>query len=221
MILEAKNITKEYKQGGKPFRAVDDVSLQIGEGDFICISGRSGSGKSTLLNILAGLLAQTSGKIYFEGKEYDTLSDKEGALLRNTKLGYIMQGQSVLPNLTVLQNVMLPFTLFKRKEDRDDKALALLDQVGILPLASQYPANLSGGEMRRVSIVRALMTSPKLLIADEPTGDLDGETTLEIMKLFASVAEKGTAVLMVTHDESTMRYGKRLFSMKSGLLTEI
>jgi len=173
MILKAHNIVKEYTQGGKAFRAVNDVSLEIGEGEFVCVVGRSGSGKSTLFNILAGLLTPTSGKIYFEGKDYEILGDDERSLLRNTKLGYIMQGQSVLSNLTVLQNAMLPFALFKRDGDPYEKVLALLDRVGLLHLALQYPAGLSGGEMRRVSIVRALLTSPKLFIADEPTGDLD------------------------------------------------
>lgn len=220
MILEAKNIKKEYLRGDASFCAVDDVSLEIDEGDFVCIAGRSGSGKSTLLNILAGLLTPTSGTVSFDGKDYASLSDKERSFLRNTKLGYIMQGQSVLPNLTVLQNVLLPFTFFRRDCGSDEKALALLEQAGLLPLASQYPANLSGGEMRRVSIVRALLVSPRLLIADEPTGDLDEATTGEIMELFESAAKGGTAVLMVTHDLSTTRYAGRFMTMKNGKITE-
>ncbi len=221
MILEVQNLIKEYVRGSISFRAVDDVSLKINKGDFVCIFGRSGSGKSTLLNLLVGLLTPTSGNVRFEGKDYRTLSDKDSSLLRNTKLGYIMQGQSVLPNLTVLQNVLLPVTFFKRDEDLKSRALELLDKVGLFHLASQYPANLSGGEMRRIAIVRALLTSPELLIADEPTGDLDEETTREIMKLFASVAEEGAAVLMVTHDVGTMCFAKRFYTMKSGLLEEM
>lgn len=221
MILKAHNIVKEYTRGGKAFRAVNDVSLEIGAAEFVCVVGRSGSGKSTLLNLLAGLLTPTSGKIYFEGNDYETLGDKGRSFLRNTKLGYIMQGQSVLPNLTVLQNVMLPFTLFKRDDDPHKKVLALLDRVGLLHLASQYPPSLSGGEMRRVSIVRALLTSPRLLIADEPTGNLDEETTQEVMELFASFVKEGTAVLMVTHDMNTTRYGERLIAMKAGEMEEL
>lgn len=216
MILKAYHIIKEYTQGGKVFRAVNDVSLEIGTGEFICIVGRSGSGKSTLLNILAGLLTPTSGKIYFEGNSYETIGDSELSRLRNTKLGYIMQGQSLLPNLTVMQNVMLPFTLFKRKGKFYEKALALLDRVGLLRLASHYPASLSGGEMRRVSIVRALLTAPKLLIADEPTGDLDGETAREIMELFALGVKEGTAILLVTHDKNITCYAQRVLTMKAG-----
>lgn len=219
MILKAQNIIKEYTRGNKPFRAVDDVSLEIAEGEFISIVGRSGSGKSTLLNILAGLLTPTAGTVSFDGKNYADLGDKERSFLRNTKLGYIMQGQSVLPNLTVLQNVLLPFTFFRKDSGSNQKALELLDRAGLLPLASQYPADLSGGEMRRVSIVRALLASPKLLIADEPTGDLDKATAQEIMELFQSAAKKGTAVLMVTHDISTTHYAGRFFTMKDGKLT--
>ena len=220
MILQAKNIIKEYVQGGKPFQAVNNVSLEIHQGDFICIVGRSGSGKSTLLNILAGLLTPTSGKIYFEGQDYDALNDYQRSFLRNTKLGYIMQGQSVLPNLTVLQNVMLPSAFFRRKENPYKKALVLLDKVGLLNHASQYPSSLSGGESRLVSIARALLIYPKLVIADEPTGDLDEETTQEIMELFASVAKEGTAVLMVTHDMDAAGYGERLLTMKGGRIEE-
>ena len=219
MILKAQNIVKEYTRGGSLFRAVDDVSLDIEEGSFLCITGRSGSGKSTLLNLLAGLLTPSSGKILFEGKDYASFGDKESSILRNTKLGYIMQGQSVLPNLTVLQNVLLPYTFFRREYDQS-KALALLERTGLLPLAGQYPSSLSGGEMRRVAIVRALLLSPKLLIADEPTGDLDERTTQKIIELFKSIAKEGTAVLMVTHDQNIFCSAGRLLTMAAGKIAE-
>ena len=217
MILKAQNIIKEYKRGGNLFRAVDDVSLEIREGEFVCIAGRSGSGKSTLLNILAGLLTPDSGTVFFDGKSYEAFGDKERSFLRNTKLGYIMQGQSVLPNLTVLQNILLPFTFFQR-ECSQETALAMLERTGLLPLATQYPSSLSGGELRRVSIVRALLSSPHLIIADEPTDDLDEETTQRIMELFVSAAKEGAAILMVTHDRNTIRYAGRLLTMQAGKL---
>jgi putative ABC transport system ATP-binding protein len=220
MILKAHNIVKEYTRGDKVFSAVNDVSLEIGTGEFVCLVGRSGSGKSTFLNILAGLLSPTSGKIYFEGNDYETLDDNERSSIRNTKLGYIMQGQSVLPNLTVLQNVMLPVTLFRRTDIPYEKVFVLLERVGLFHLASQYPASLSGGEIRRVAIARALLISPKLLIADEPTGDLDEETVREIMELFASVVKEGAAVLMATHDLNTIGYSGRLITMKAGRIEE-
>ncbi len=218
MLLQARNLVKDYRRGATPFRAVNDVSLEIGKGDFICILGRSGSGKSTLLNLLAGLLTPTSGEVTFENQDYSSLSDNGRALLRNTALGYIMQGQSVLPNLTVLQNILLPLVIDRRKDDLSDRALSLMERVGISHLAFQYPASLSGGEMRRIAIVRALLSFPKLLIADEPTGDLDEETADEIIELFAQVANEGTAVLMVTHDVATVRYANHIFTMKTGVL---
>jgi putative ABC transport system ATP-binding protein len=131
-----------------------------------------------------------------------------------------MQGHSVLPNFTVLQNVILPHTFFKRDDDPSDKAFSLLEQVGLRPLAFQYPSSLSGGELRRVSIARALLTSPKLLIADEPTGDLDEETASEIMELFSAIVKKGTALLMVTHDLDAANYANRLYTMKSGSFSD-
>lgn len=219
MILEAHNINKIYKRNGSDFSAVDDVSLFIDSGDFVCISGRSGSGKSTLLNILTGLLTPSSGDIYFGGEKYEDLNDDQLSKLRHTKLGYIMQGYSVLPNFTVLQNVILPYVLAGRQDSRlIERASSILEQVGLDKLVSQYPSNLSGGELRRVSIARALLSSPKLLIADEPTGDLDDETTDDIMKLFAQLAENGTAVLMVTHDTDAASYGNKMYCMKKGQL---
>jgi putative ABC transport system ATP-binding protein len=218
MILDARGLSKEYKRGGVPFPAVDNVSLSIDGGEFVCIVGRSGSGKSTLLNMLAGLLTPDSGDIVFDGRPYGDMDDDAISLLRNTRLGYIMQGYSVLPNFTVLQNVIIPHLLFKRGGNPTPRALELLDTVGIRGLSAQYPAQLSGGELRRVSIARALLSSPELLLADEPTGDLDEETAAEITRLFASVAAEGTAVLMVTHDSDAAACADRRFVMRSGIL---
>ena len=219
MILEACGVKKEYRRGGKPFLALDDISLSIGEGDFICVTGRSGSGKSTMLNILAGLLTPTSGSVHFEGREYGSLNDRELSEIRSGPLGYIMQGNGVLPNFTVLQNTLLPHVLAGRGGDIIETAMLLLEKVGLAPLAAQYPSCLSGGELRRVSIARALLSSPRLLIADEPTSDLDEETASEIMELFSAITEKGTAVLMVTHDTDAANYTNRLYTMKAGKLS--
>jgi ABC-type lipoprotein export system ATPase subunit len=186
----------------------------------VSIIGRSGSGKSTLLNLIAGLLNPTSGSVEMDGRIISTLNDAEVSLYRNSKIGYVSQGQTILSNLTVLDNVRLPFYFFKRDGDATEKALLLLEQVGILHLAGSYPKQLSGGELRRVSIARALINDPGLLIADEPTSDLDAQTTGEIMQLFRLISQKGTAVLMVTHELDTVSYGKRTFVMVSGVLTE-
>jgi putative ABC transport system ATP-binding protein len=221
MLLELRHLKKEYLRENTSFAAVDDVNVSIGEGERIYITGRSGSGKSTLLNMIAGLLEPTSGEIVFEGRELSNLGDEDLSFLRNSRIGYIPQGRSVLANFSVLDNVKLPFYLYKRHENPTERALRLLEQVGILHLAKTYPAELSGGELRRVAIARSLVTEPRLLIADEPTGDLDPETTEEVIKLFAQVSrDNGVAVLLVTHDESVAR-GGRHFSMDSGRLSEV
>ncbi|MDR0424992.1 MAG: ABC transporter ATP-binding protein [Clostridiales Family XIII bacterium] len=218
MIIEAQGIKKAYQHEDRLFMAVDDVSLSIGEGEFVCIEGRSGSGKSTLLNIMAGLLAPTAGSVAFEGREYGGMDDSGLSELRRTRLGYIMQGYGVLPNFTVLQNVLLPYVLSGRGGGLAESALAILEQAGIRQLAQRYPSGLSGGELRRVAIARALLMSPRLLIADEPTGDLDEETASGIMGLFAAAAKNGTAILMVTHDKDAAGYADRIHTMKAGRL---
>jgi putative ABC transport system ATP-binding protein len=220
MFLEVKGLTKEYKRNDSVFAAVAGVNLSVSPADFISITGRSGSGKSTLLNMIAGLLTPTSGSIEIDGQDISALSDKEASLVRNSKIGYIPQGQSVLANFTVLDNVRLPFYLFKRQGDATEKALSLLAQVGIPHLSLSYPRQLSGGELRRISIARALINSPSLLLADEPTSDLDPETSAEIMALFRRISQNGTAVLLVTHQLETTSYGNSVYTMADGILTK-
>jgi putative ABC transport system ATP-binding protein len=219
-ILELQGLTKEYTRGGRSFNAVDNANLTVMSGDFISIIGRSGSGKSTLLNMTAGLLKPTKGNVYFDGKDISAFNDEETSLFRNEKAGYVPQGQSLLSNFTVLENVCIPWFLFKREGEPEEKALALLEKTGIRHLASSYPKELSGGEMRRVAIARALINNPPLLIADEPTSDLDSETTADIMKLFSSIAREGTAVLIVTHELDTLTYGNKTYTMNAGILGE-
>jgi putative ABC transport system ATP-binding protein len=218
VILQAWGIKKEYRRDNNIFRAVNDVSLAIAEGELVCIAGRSGSGKSTLLNILAGLLSPSAGKVSFAGQSYDTLSDNELCRLRGTSLGYIMQGVNILSSFTVLHNVMLPCSFSGHKGQTEDKALALLERMGIGHLAAQYPYSLSGGELRRVAIARALFISPRLVIADEPTGDLDEENSAGIMRLLACAAQNGAAVLLVSHDLCASAYCHRTYTMKEGCL---
>jgi putative ABC transport system ATP-binding protein len=222
MLLEIKDLTKEYKRNDRPFAAVNKVSLFVGAGDFVSITGRSGSGKTTFLNMAAGLLSPSSGSISIDGRSILSLSDRELSLLRNSRIGFVPQGQSLLANLSVLENVTLPAFLFDSKRGEEEepgiRALALLEQVGIEALAASYPRHLSGGEMRRVSIARALINKPAILIADEPTGDLDAETTSGVMELFSRIAGGGTAVLIVTHEMDTLKYGNRAYRMDGGRL---
>jgi putative ABC transport system ATP-binding protein len=217
-LLELRELTKEYERGGSVFAAVDHVNLSLAPKDFISIIGRSGSGKSTLLNMTAGLLKPTSGGVFLEDRDIASLNDREISFVRNAKLGYIPQGQSALANLTVFDNVALPFHLFKREGDIAAKVSGLLEQLGIARLAAAYPKQLSGGELRRLSIARALVNDPAVLVADEPTGDLDPQTTAGIMELFTRIAASGTAVLLVTHDLDATRCGNRVYTMDCGKL---
>jgi putative ABC transport system ATP-binding protein len=219
VLLELQKLTKEYRRGEQAFNAVDCASLFVEPGDFISIIGRSGSGKSTLLNMSAGLIKPTQGTVLFDGKDIYQFGDREISLFRNEKIGYVPQGQSLLSNFTVLENVCIPWFLFKREGEPAERALSLLEKTGISHLAASYPKELSGGEMRRVAIARSLINNPPLLIADEPTSDLDAETTAEIMKLLSTISREGTAVLIVTHELDTLSYGNKTYAMKSGNLT--
>ena len=218
-LLELRELSKEYRRGGRTFNAVNRVNLSVEPGDFISIIGRSGSGKTTLLNMGAGLLNPTGGSVFFEGNDIYALRDRDISFLRNEKIGYVPQGQSLLSNFTVFDNVCIPWFLFSREGDLEGRAFIMLEKVGISHLAASYPRELSGGEMRRAAIARALVNEPRLLIADEPTSDLDRETTAEVMRLFSRIAGEGTAVLIVTHELDTLDYGNKTYSMDAGNLS--
>ncbi|HEX3046028.1 MAG TPA: ABC transporter ATP-binding protein, partial [Bacillota bacterium] len=190
-------------------------------GDFVSIIGRSGSGKSTMMYMIVGLLRPTSGKILIEGADLWSMNDENMAKIRNSKVGYIPQGMSLLSNLTILDNVRLPYYLAKREGNGIKSAMSLLEEMRIQNLTGKYPAQLSGGEIRRVAIARALINNPEILIADEPTSDLDEETTKEVMKLFSKINCKGITILMVTHKYDLTSFGNRICTMSSGKLVEI
>ena len=219
MHLEIKNLRKDYRRGETAFSAVKDVNLEVNSGDFISVVGHSGSGKSTLLNLIAGLLLPTSGEILLDGESVIISSDDKASGLRNTVIGHIPQGQSLLSNLTVFDNVRLPFYLSEREGDPSDQVHEHLTGLGIGSLAGSYPKSLSGGEARRVAIARALINKPAILLADEPTSDLDAENTDEIMLLFKRIAKEGTAVIMVTHDQRTLNAVDRSYTMEDGVLS--
>jgi putative ABC transport system ATP-binding protein len=221
VILYAVGIKKAFIRGDIPFFAVDTVSLSIGAGDFIGIIGRSGSGKSTLMNILAGIATPDEGDVCFEGVSYRGVGDRALSRIRNGRLGYIMQGTSVLPNFTVYENILLPEWLNGGRKSSDKDVLRVMKKLGIAHLKRQSPASLSGGELRRTAIARAILPSPKLLIADEPTGDLDEETAKEIVTILANIASEGSAVLMVTHDSAAAAKCGRVYRMNCGKLLDI
>ena len=220
MELVISNLEKKFILGDRTVTAVNNVNLNVSDGDFISIIGRSGSGKSTLLNMISGLLVPTGGEIILDGKDISKISDEELSYLRNSEIGYIMQGKSLLQQLTVIENILLPFYLYKREGDPLNRARKLLEQIGIAHLENAYPSKLSGGELRRVAIARALINSPKILLADEPTSDLDRRNTLEIMNLFQEISGNGTSIIMVTHELDTIGFGNRVLQMDEGLLKE-
>ena len=219
-MLEIKNISKTYSRQGKDFFAVKDVNLNISDGDFIHIIGRSGSGKSTLLNIVAGLLSADNGTLLLDGTNYLELNDEEKSKFRNKNIGFIPQSPALLGYLNILENIRLPYDMYEKDGDSEGKARYFLNELGLEHLAKSYPKELSGGELRRIIIARALMTEPRILIADEPTSDLDIEATKEVMNLLKKINEKGTSILIVTHELETLKYGKKVYTMSEGVLTE-
>ena len=220
-LLETRNLTRTFLRGDVPFEAVSNADFSMEQGEFVHIIGRSGSGKTTLLHLIAGILSPTSGEIFFEGESYGSMSSDALSKLRNLKLGFVPQSMGTLPNLTVLENVYLP-SLFSEENrlSSKDRASALLEEVGILDLKDQFPRHLSGGETKRLLLARALMNEPKLLICDEPTADLDEETTHEVMHLLMKFKEKGMSLIVVTHESDLLAYGDRLFEMEKGRLDE-
>ena len=220
-FLTAEKLVKEYKRRGKSFRAVDDIDFQIGSGEFVMIEGESGSGKTTLLNLLTGLTDPTSGSVSIEGKELKDFDDKGISGIRNEKVKYIPQGESLLSSLTVKENILFPFVIGGGERPSDERLLEVAEKLGISDLLDEYPSDLSGGEMRRATIARAVINRPSLIIADEPTGSLDSSNTSKVMDIFKAISEEGTAVIVVTHQKETLKYASRVLSMEKGRLKEV
>ena len=220
-FLTAEKLVKEYKRRGKSFRAVDDIDFQIGSGEFVMIEGESGSGKTTLLNLLTGLTDPTSGSVSIEGKALKDFDDKGISGIRNKKVKYIPQGESLLSSLTVKENILFPFVIGGGERPSDERLLEVAEKLGISDLLDEYPSDLSGGEMRRATIARAVINRPSLIIADEPTGSLDSSNTSKVMDIFKAISEEGTAVIVVTHQKETLKYASRVLSMEKGRLKEV
>ena len=218
-VIKLNAVCKEYYRGGVPFMAVDNVTLDITSGDYVNIIGRSGSGKSTLLNIAAGMLSPSSGSVEVCGSLLSQSDDDTISRIRNDKIGFIPQGDSALPNLTVLENIMLPFCMYPHDEDGEGYARTLLEKLGITKLAEALPHELSGGELRRALIARALINRPEIVIADEPTSNLDAHSAENVMQIFSALNSEGLTLLIVSHDLYTLKYGKRVLTMNDGKLT--
>lgn len=221
MELRAEKATCRYRRQGKGtnlFTAVQEADLRLLAGELVEVEGRSGSGKSSLLNMMAGILAPWSGRILLDGQDLYALPDRELSLVRNRKIGMIPQGQTGLRALTVLENVLLPSEMYPGVPLPRERAEALLEQVGIAHLAGAYPEELSGGELRRMSIARALASDPGVVLADEPTADLDDENTKTVLSLLRRCADEGRAVLLVTHEREAAAYADRVCRMEQGVL---
>ena len=218
MLLKTKALSKSFARGKNSFFAVKDVDFSISASDFVFIVGRSGSGKTTFLNLISGILDPTQGLVFFEDEDILSMSDTAKSFYRNESIGFVPQSLAYLPNLSVFDNVRVPFFLFNRDGDSEGRALSLLELMDIAHLKNEMPQNLSGGEIKRMLIARALMNSPKLLIADEPTANLDKETSETVMNLIKSVNKLGTAVLIVTHDSEILDENSTIYKMDDGEL---
>ena len=216
--LCSEKLVKEYERRGKTFRAVDDVDVQINKGEFIIITGESGSGKTTLLNLLLGLTKPESGTVLFDGEDISTFDDKRLSEIRNEKIKYIPQGDSLLTSLTVRENILFPYVIGGKEEPTKERLIELAEKLGITDLLDVYPSELSGGEMRRVTIARAVINKPAVIIADEPTGNLDRDNTSKVMEIFKDISGEGTAVVVVTHQRETLDYASKVLNMSHGRL---
>lgn len=219
-LLTIRDLSKSFNGGRKGFFALQNANFEIHQSDFINIIGKSGSGKSTLLRLVSGLIIPTTGEILEGGKNIFAMNDAEISLYRNEYVGYVPQSLGLIYNLNVFDNIRLPYFFESREGDGVDRASELLKNLKIDYLQDEMPGNLSGGEFKRVLIARALMNHPKILVLDEPTSDLDSETTTDIMNYLKEINELGTSIVMVTHDFDLLKYGNRLFRMKDGILNE-
>ncbi|GAB2535813.1 ABC transporter ATP-binding protein [Rufibacter soli] len=217
-ILHIQDLTKTYQSTGQTLTVLDHINFSITEGSTVAIVGPSGSGKTTLLGLCAGLDRSTSGLVELNGIRLDTLSEDARAQVRNQYVGFIFQNFQLLPTLTALENVMVPLELRGEKHIKS-RALELLDKVGLANRSHHYPAQLSGGEQQRVSLARAFSNSPKILFADEPTGNLDTETSEKVVKLIFDLnREAGTTLVLVTHDVELAAKTQRILKVKGGML---
>jgi putative ABC transport system ATP-binding protein/lipoprotein-releasing system ATP-binding protein len=218
-VIEISALTKSYQAGKDHFKAVDEVSLAVGAGEFVSIVGHSGSGKTTLLSLMGGLTASDAGAVTVAGTNLRAIDDNRLAELRNHTIGFIYQFASLLPTLTALENVLLP-TMYSRRKKRATDAARLLEEVGLADKARAYPAELSGGQQRRVAIARAFINDPQIILADEPTGDLDEETEAEIMGFFKNInRERATTFVIVTHNTGLAAATNRTYRMTNGRIS--
>jgi putative ABC transport system ATP-binding protein len=220
-VIEIDSLTKTYKTGKTEFKALNAVSLKIRKGDFVAIMGPSGSGKSTLMNVIGCLDRPTSGKIIIDGENISTVTDNELAEIRGRKIGFVFQKFNLIPTMNALKNVALPMIfLGGSKADRDRRASELLAKVGLTNWATHRPNELSGGQQQRVAIARSLSNNPAIILADEPTGNLDTKTGEQIMEMLIALNKEGKTILLVTHAVALKRFANRVVNMLDGEISE-
>lgn len=216
-IILLKNVKKHYKMSGGTVKALNGVNAEINQGDFVIILGPSGSGKSTIMSMVGALDLATEGKIYLDGTDISKLNESELARVRGKKIGFVFQTFNLIPTLTALENVAIPMMFHKvNRTKRFERAKELLSLVKLSHRMNHLPKELSGGEKQRVAIARALANDPEVILADEPTGNLDSKTGIEIMELFKKLNKNGKTVVLVTHNLNLIKYGNKIIKLKDG-----
>ena len=218
-IISSENLSRHFKVGTVAINALNDVSFSIKKNEFVALMGASGSGKSTLMNLIGCLDSATSGSYNLNGTNVKEMDDNSLANIRNKEIGFIFQTFNLLPRYTALENVILPLIYAGiKKEAREIMAKKALGNVGLSDRMTHKPNELSGGQRQRVAIARALVNNPSIILADEPTGNLDSETSIEIMKLFQKIHQKGNTIIVVTHEEDIAKYAGRIIRLKDGII---
>ena len=219
IIISSENLSRQFRVGTVTINALNEVSFAVNKNEFVALMGTSGSGKSTLMNLIGCLDSATSGSYNLNGTNVKEMDENSLANVRNKEIGFIFQTFNLLPRYTALENVILPLIYAGiKKEEREIMAEKALENVGLSDRMTHKPNELSGGERQRVAIARALVNNPSIILADEPTGNLDSETSIEIMKLFKEIHQKGNTIIVVTHEEDIAKYAGRIIRLKDGII---
>jgi putative ABC transport system ATP-binding protein len=219
VIIKTENISRKYVMGSETIHALKSISIQINKGEYVAFMGPSGSGKSTLMNIIGCLDSPNSGSYVLNAKDVSSMTENELAEVRNKEIGFVFQTFNLLPRATALENVALPLIYAGlRKNERNEIAMKTLEGVGLGERATHRPNELSGGQRQRVAIARALVNNPSIILADEPTGNLDSKTSYDIMDLFQQLHDGGNTIIMVTHEEDIAQYAHRIIRLRDGLI---
>ena len=220
VMIELENITKIYRMGNVEVLALRGVSLSVQQGEMVALIGASGSGKSTLMNIIGFLDKPTGGRYFLEGVDVSRLNDNQLAEMRNNKIGFVFQTYNLLPRASALSNVELPLIYGGSSHQKHKRAMEALERVGLVPRANHKPTELSGGEQQRVTIARALVNNPSIILADEPTGNLDSNTTAEIISVFCRLNQEGITIVLVTHEMDVASRARRIVRLLDGQIVE-